>query len=110
MIDEARDVAADVGVATPVAVTASISPTPDASFHSNHACSSKQEPAPLRDIPVETNNPTAGNPAPLAALAAHNAQFFKAIAAQAAAALNALNARTTNSKPENENQSLTTYH
>jgi hypothetical protein len=85
-------------------VSPSVSPTPDASFHSNHGCSSKREPLALHEIPVlETNNPTAGNPAsPLEALAAHNAQFFKAIGAQAAAELNALNARTTHSKPENE--------
>jgi len=102
----------ETSVATSSGVTAAVSPTPDSSFGSNHECNSKQEPAPLREIPVlETNNPTAGNPAsPLEALAAHNAQFFKALAAQAAAELNALNARTTHSKPGNENQSLTTNH
>ena len=92
-------------------VTASVTLTPDSPADSNHECSHKQEPAPLRDITVETNNPTAPTsiPAtPLAALAAHNEQFFKAIAARAAAALNALNAGTTQAKPENENQ--TTNH
>jgi hypothetical protein len=83
-----------------------VSSSADSSFDSNHECSSKQEPAPSRETPVlETNNPTAGNPAPpLEALAAHNAQYFKALAAHAAAELNALNARTMHPKPENENQ------
>jgi hypothetical protein len=93
-------------VPTSDGVTASVSSSADSSFDSNHECSSTQEPAPLRKTPVlETNNPTAGNPAPpLEALAAHNAQYFKALAAHAAAELNALNARTMHPKPENENQ------
>jgi hypothetical protein len=93
-------------------VSPSVSPTPDSTFDSNHERTSKQEPAPLRETPVlETNNPTASNPVPpLEALAAHNARYFKALAAQAAAELNALNARTRLSETENENENQTTNH
>ena len=94
---------------TSTGVITSLSPAlsscAEALIPSNHECSSKQQPAPSREIPIETNNPPApcSNPAPaVAALAARNEQHFKAIGAQAAAILNALNARTTHSKPENE--------